>query len=72
MLDEKEVLVEKVDESYHSKKAGNNSSVNLDHNDDAIDQFLSNETGVGDSEIRANMKSSRFSYLAGDHGFTAN
>ena len=37
MLDEKEVLVEKVDESYHSKKAGNNSSVNLDHNDDAID-----------------------------------
>ena len=72
MLDEKEVLVEKVDESYHSKKTGNNSSLNLGHNDEAIDQFLSNETGVGDSEIRANMKSSRFSYLAGDHGFTAN
>ena len=72
MLDEKEVLVEKVDESNHSGRPGNNSSVNLDNNDDAIDQFLSNETGVGDSEIRANMKSSRFSYLAGDHGFTAN
>ena len=75
--DEKEVLVSQVDESQHSNNKGRrstNNSVNMGHNDEAIDHFLDEEGKDShiDTEIRNHMKSSRFSYLAGDHGFTVN
>ena len=76
--DEKEILVDQVDDSReekHRRSENNNSSVNMQDDDQAIDAFIStaDKNSHFDTENHAKLlKSSRFSYMAGSHGFTVN
>ena len=72
---EKEVLIENLDKSGRSHGNPNNethgSSINMQDNSE-IDQFVQNVSQT-DTMIRKDiMKSSRYSYMAGDHGLTVN
>ena len=75
MLDrgEKKVLIENLDQeeiTYGTNPSRNNSSNQKGQNKEAIDSFIDHNEDHND-EIIDKSRSSRYSFLAGDHGFTA-
>ena len=71
--DENEILVEDVSNSYRDvPKKLDESSNSVNRQDIAIDQFLDENTQSNiDSQIRKDMmKTSRYSYMGGNHGLT--
>lgn len=65
-------LVEVEDVEIERKSTNHNSSVqHHDEGFDGVDKFIG-EHSVTDSAIRRDMKNSRYSYMAGEHGLTIN
>ncbi len=70
---QKLVAVDDVDKSGRSHNSHNNTTGSVNRQgDEAIDHFIE-DNSISDSAIRKDMmKSSRYSYMVGEHGFTVN